>query len=311
MSARGLSSPSHLARCSTDTCQYLNIRLDAIVNDSSAALLAQTFVDPTTRLAIILGTGINAAIYLPISSLHKAKFGSRIMPTTAQTTHVLVNTEFSMFGKGILPTTRWDETLNSSHKLPDYQPLEYLIAGGYMGEIVRLIIVEATAMAGLFGGNLPLSLRNPYSLDTRTLAAVETDATESLSFSIDILQERHPSPCPPTRSEIRFIRQIIRSVSRRSSAFFTAGVHALSSLLHDLNGSESLDGLADHASIGCDGSVINKYPGYMDRSQGMMDRMMALEANGRGTRMRVILKKTIDSTVLGAGVAAAMAGNPC
>ena len=269
--------------------------------------MSQAFVDPTTRLAVILGTGINAAIYLPISSLHKVKFGSRTMPRATKTTHVLVNTEFSMFGKGILPTTRWDERLNSSHKLPNYQPLEYLIAGGYMGEIVRLIISEATATAGLFGGNLPPSLSSPYSLDTRTLASIETDTTRSLSASIALLQERHPSPCPPTHSEIYFIRQIIQSVSRRSSAYFTAGVHALSSLLNDLNGPYLLDGLSDHASIGCDGSVINKYPGYMGRSQEMMDKMIAMEANGR---KRVILKKTIDCTVLGAGVAGAMAAMP-
>lgn len=226
------------------------------------------------------------------------------MPRSENATHVLVNTEFSMFGKSILPTTRWDEKLNANHKIPNYQPLEYLIAGGYMGEIARLIIVEAAATAGLFGGDLPLSLSNPYSLDTRTLAAIEIDTSASLSCSISLLQERHPATRPPTYSDIYFVRQIIRSISHRSSAYFTAGVHALSSLLNDLDGSNAMHGPSDHASIGCDGSVINKYPGYMDRSQDIMDRMIAMEANGR---KRVVLRKTIDSTVLGAGVAGAMA----
>lgn len=213
-----------------------------------------------------------------------------------------------MFGKDIFPVTRWDEQLNNSHKLPNYQPLEYLIAGGYMGEIVRLIILEATATAGLFGGNLPLSLLTPYSLDTLTLASIEIDTTQSLSTSIDLLHERHPSTCPLMYPEIFFIRQIIRSVSRRSSAYFTAGVHALSALSNDLNGSMAFDGSVDHVGIGCEGSVINKYPGYMDRSQEMMDEMILMEANGR---RRVTLKKTANSTVLGAGVACAMAGGHC
>jgi len=70
-----------------------------------------------------------------------------------------------MYGKNILPMTRWDERLNSSHMHPDYQPFEYLIAGAYMGEIVRLIIQEATARVGLFSGSvIPQSKWNAPNL---------------------------------------------------------------------------------------------------------------------------------------------------
>ncbi|MCJ1464831.1 hypothetical protein MMC07_003446 [Pseudocyphellaria aurata] len=288
-------------------CQraHLNIRLDAIVNDSSATLLSNAYLDPSTRLAAILGTGINAAVHLPIAALHPSKFGPRLMPRSSEATHVLVNTEFSMFGKSIWPTTRWDEKLNTSHLLPDYQPLEYLIAGGYMGEIVRLILVEATTGAGLFGGHLPPSLLSEYALDTRTLAAIEQDHSASLVSSCILFQERHPSSNPPLYSDMRFIRQVTRSVSRRSSAYFTAGMHALSSLLEDLGGSEPLHDGANHIGIGCDGSVINKYPGYMARCQDLMDQLIGLE--GGQVRRRVVLEKTIDSAVVGAGVAGAMA----
>lgn len=128
--------------------------MDAIVNDSSSALLARAYLDPTSRLAVILGTGVNAAIHLPIAALDASKFGSRTMSPDRDTAYVLTNTELSMFGQHILPMTRWDEHLNNSHMHPNYQPLEYFIAGGYMGEIVRLIICEATATAGLFNGSV-------------------------------------------------------------------------------------------------------------------------------------------------------------
>lgn len=229
------------------------------------------------------------------------------MPRSSEATHVLVNTEFSMFGKTILPTTRWDDKLNANHILPDYQPLEYLIAGGYMGEIVRLILIEATAGAGLFGGRLPPSLLSEYALDTRTLAAIENDHSAALALSCMQFQERHPSSSPPLYSDMYFIRQVTRSVSRRSSAYFTAGLHALSSLLEDMRGLESLHDRANHVGIGCDGSVINKYPGYMARCQDLMDQLIGLE--GGRVRRRVLLEKTIDSAVVGAGVAAAMAAH--
>lgn len=245
--------------------QNLNIRLDAIVNDSSAAVLSRAYLDPSTRLAVILGTGLNAAIHLPISSLHPSKFGLREFPSTA-VSHVLVNTELSLFGKRAFPTTRWDEHLNAHHMLPDYQPMEYLIAGCYMGEIVRLIIVEATETAGLFDGDLPSALSAPYTIDTHTLAAIEADTYPSLSPSCKILQEKYLLPVPPTPADMHFIRQVILSVSRRSQCYFTAAIYALSSLLHEMDQDNLNDGL-DHISIGCDGSVINKYPGYMAKSK--------------------------------------------
>lgn len=260
-------------------------------------------MDPSTRLAVILGTGVNAALHLPIASFHPLKFASRTVPSPAHATRVLVNTELSMFGKAIFPITRWDENLTSQHQLPNYQPLEYLIAGAYMGEIVRLIMMEGTLTAGLFGGHFPLSLEDGYSLDTRTLAAIELDTSASLTSSCQLFHECHPSSRPPNYSDMKFIRHAILSVSRRSSAYFTAGVHALSFLLDDLNG-EALQGPFDHSRVGCDGSVINKYPGYMKRSQEIMDQMIALEVGGK---RRVVFEKTTDSTLLGAGVAGALA----
>lgn len=270
---------------------------------------------------MILGTGVNAAVHLPIQALHQSKFGSRPMPRKSEATHVLVNTEISMVGKSSLPSTRWDEALNTSHQHPNYQPLEYLIAGGYMGEIVRLILVEATAVAGLFGGLLPPSLANRYSLDTRTLATIERDSSPSLAISLALFAELYPSSSsrPTTYMDMFFICQVIRSVSRRSSAYFAASLHALCCLLHNTDEpsspsdpdttTTSSSKHHQHVSIGCDGSVINKYPGYMARSQEILDNVIAMDDTPRGNNKitRVILEKTQDRAVLGAGVAGAMA----
>lgn len=245
------------------------------------------------------------------------------MPRTSEATHVLVNTEISMVGKSILPSTRWDEALNTSHQQPNYQPLEYLIAGGYMGEIVRLILVEATATAGLFGGLLPPSLAHRYSLDTSTLAAIERDTSPSLAPSLALFAELYPSSSSrlPTYTDMSFICQVIRSVSRRSSAYFATSLHALCCLLHNTDGlssssdpdatnsSSSSSGHHQHVSIGCDGSVINKYPSYMARTQEILDNLIAIDDSLRGNNKmtRVVLEKTQDRAVLGAGVAGAMA----
>ncbi|KAL9095990.1 MAG: hypothetical protein Q9163_006476 [Psora crenata] len=283
----------------------LNVRLDAIVNDTSSALLARAYLDPATRIAIVLGTGINAAIHLPIAAFHPSKFALRQVKPSPQDTHVLTNTEFSMFGKDIFPTSKWDKTLNAAHMMPDYQPFEYLIAGGYMGEIVRLTMVEAAETAGFYGGHLPLSLQIPYSFDTHTLALIDLDESPTLSTTRSILHERHPSPHVPTLPEANFVQKVVRSVTHRSMAYFATGTHALTSLLEDLDAEAGLSSELDHITIGCDGSVINKYPDYMESVQDMLDQMRLRE---KAERKRVLLEKTQDGAVLGAGVAGALAG---
>ena len=301
-----LYSPSHVPFLRSDNdfvaLQKLDVRLDAIVNDSSSALLARAYLDPATRLATILGTGMNAAVHLPITALDSSKFRSR-SPSLLTKTHVLTNTELSMFGKNIFPTTRWDDVLNATHILPDYQPFEYLVAGKYTAEIVRLIIVEAAQTAGLFDGLLSPSLGNvQHTIDTKDLAFVDTDTSHELAASRALFHQRHQCPHLPSERDIMFIKDVVRRVSTRSIVFFAVGIHALTALLQR---AETID--LDHITIGCDGSVINKYPGYMERAQAILNQM--IEYNHLHKKMKVILERTTDSAVLGAAVAGAMAAN--
>jgi hexokinase len=113
------------------------------------------------------------SIMLPVTALSDVKFAGRPKEWRDQAKEVLVNTECSMFGHSVLPRTRWDEYLNKTHELPDFQPYEYLIGGRYLSEIVRLIMVEAVQTAGLFNGEIPHKLQEPYSLETGILAQIE------------------------------------------------------------------------------------------------------------------------------------------
>ena len=250
---------------------------------------------------------MNAAIHLPIAALHPSKFSLRTVKPTSEVTHVLTNTELSMFGKNSFPRSRWDDALNRTHMMPDYQPFEYLIAGGYMGEILRLIMVDAAQTANLYEGKLPESLRTPYSLETQTLAVMAVDTSTDLAKTRDVLHERYPSAFRPSFADADFIQKVVHSIAERSIAYFAAGVYALTSLLQDLEAEAGFDIVLDHISIGCDGSVINKYPGYMEKAQETLDRMRILEGKGRKS---VLLEKTQDSAVLGAGIAGVLAGQP-
>lgn len=272
--------------------------MDSIVNDSSATLLSRAYEDPSTRFAVILGTGFNISVHLPTSSLATTKYKGYPQKWLDEATHVLVNTECSMFGKNIFPTTRWDDQLNDAHVRPDFQPFEHMISGRYLGEIVRLIIVEAVQTAGLFSGEMPNLLNEPYTLDTGTIAAMEMDNSKNLTNATALFQSKHALNKPPTYGDIQFVRQISQLVSHRAAAFLATGIHALWVLRTESEGLTPAS--AGRTSIGCNGSVIEKYPFFRELCQSHLDE---LATTSGAEHKSISLEIAMESAIFGAAVA--------
>ncbi|KAK3712923.1 N-acetylglucosamine kinase 1 [Vermiconidia calcicola] len=277
----------------------LNVEICAIVNDGAATLLSQAYRDPATRMSLILGTGMNAAVFLPVSALGGDKYGKRSDNWYAAAERVVVNTELSMFGKQVLPTTKWDDDLNSNHRLPDFQPLEYLITGRYLGEILRLVMLEAISTTGLFNGQIPERLDEPYAFETRTLAIFESDRTTNLSDASAAFRSAHPMRSPPKLHELEFIRDVGRLASRRAAAYLATSLHALWAVRTSAEGIEPNE--ASHVTIACDGSMIEKYPDFRRCTQRFLDRLCVLSGASEGA---VTLELAPESSIFGAAVAA-------
>ncbi|KAG9232792.1 hypothetical protein BJ875DRAFT_379956 [Amylocarpus encephaloides] len=285
-----------------DACSRkgLRVQLDAIVNDSAATLLSKAYLDQTTRFALILGTGVNAAVHLPVHMFAPGKFGTRPASWHESATHVIVNTELSMFGGGILPYTRWDKQLLAVHPRPEFQPLEHFVSGGYLGEIVRLILIEGIQAAGLLGGVVPPSLEKPYSLETETLSYIESDPTPTLSSALEIFSSRHPTALPPTQADMRAIRLTASHVAYRASGVLAAGTHALWELR---NTGENISARASsHTLVAYNGSVLENYPGFRAACQKQIDDLVLSSGGGQGI---VELMYAEESSLLGAAVAVA------
>ncbi|KAI0894572.1 hexokinase [Annulohypoxylon nitens] len=307
--------------------QGLNVQLEAIVNDSSATLLSQAYVHGSTRFGLILGTGTNIAVHLPVGAFSRSKYGKRPESWFESASHVIVNTELGMFGKDILPLTRWDELLNASHPRPDFQPLEHMLSGFYLGEICRLAIVEAVETAGLFGGQLPPSLEKPYSLDTEILSRIEADTSPTLEKATSEFTKHHPTAASPTLSDITTIRTIATFISRRSAALLAASVFSLWELRHETEAEqapvtpkptpsndsgvvlpspsvdEQIREIEASTKVAFNGSVIEHYPEYLSTCQRYIDDLVA-HSQYPGS---VDLVPAIESSILGAAVAIACA----
>ncbi|KAI1472249.1 hexokinase [Daldinia caldariorum] len=307
--------------------QGLNIQLEAIVNDSTATLLSQAYVHASTRFGLILGTGTNIAVHLPVSAFSRSKYGKRPDSWFESASHVIVNTELGMFGKDILPLTRWDELLSAAHPRPEFQPLEHLLSGYYLGEICRLAIVEAVETAGLLGGQLPPSLEKPYSLGTELLSSMEDDTSPGLEKATSQFITHHPSAVPPTLSDIAAIRTLATYISRRSAALLAASVFSLWELRHETEAelaaqslkatpsndsavalpSPSVDEEIKEAEVSTkvafNGSVIEHYPQYRATCQQYIDDLVS-HSEHVGS---IDLVPTVESSLIGAAVALACA----
>lgn len=287
--------------------QGLSIRVEAIINDGAATLLSQAYLEPSTSMGLILGTGTNAAAYFPVTSIGSSKFGSRSASWFTNANRVIVNTEASMFGGGILPRSRWDETLNNEHPLPDFQPLEYMTTGRYLGELMRLIILEAVETCNMFGGAVPAELVDPYTLDTAILAQLEEDKSTDMNGSASLITQAFGLIDTPTRSELAFLRLVAPSISRRASTYLAVAIHAMVALQRETSGSlEPVSG-SSKTSIACNGSVILKYPGFKARTENYLARMVVEDPATSKTKEQICLDPTYESAVFGAAVAVTLA----
>ncbi|KAK1634417.1 hexokinase [Colletotrichum phormii] len=305
-------------------------RLRVILNDGGATLLSQAYVHPATRFGLILGTGVNIAAHLPVSLISKPKFGDRPQEWWNEARDVIVNTELGMFGgEGVLGVTRWDGLLKQGHPRPDFQPLEQMVSGYYLGEVVRFALIEAIRTTGVFGGVVPKSLDEPYSLKSETISAIEGDTSPSLSSSIDLFIAQHPSSHTPTSSDLSALRSLASFVSRRSAAIIAACIHAVWSLrleaLAEERATKKTTASNQEATqqeeeaeaelhqrieketslartmVAYNGSVIECYPGYLAMCQTYVNALV-----NRSDRS-VELVPAKESSLLGAGVALAKA----
>ncbi|CAM1501942.1 Fc.00g039260.m01.CDS01 [Cosmosporella sp. VM-42] len=297
----------------------LNVELRAILNDSSACLLSRSYSHTSTRFGLILGTGVNLAAYLPISAIGRTKFGKRPETWYDEASHVIVNTEMSMFGYDILPWTRWDRQLCAKHSRPDFQPLELLVSGMYLGEIGRYALIEAIETTGVFGGVVPPSLTVPYSLASETLSRVQGDTSADLAEACKLFATRHPSSHIPNTADLTVLKELASYISVRSSALVAACVYAFWDLRIDsqkayvasipesspLRSAAEADIDLEETTVAFNGSVIESYTNYLASCQRYVDDLVGSQGKSSTARGSIRLVPAKESSLLGAAVALA------
>jgi hexokinase len=152
----------------------LNLEVTAILNDTTGTLVQGAYLDKSTGIGLILGTGSNAC-YIEKAEKVLSWEGER----PPDVTEVIIDLESGAFGdNGVLDfvKTEFDTQVDNNSLLVGSFTFEKYIAGKYLGELVRVIIVRLHQEKLLFTGELPPALLTKNTFTTRFVSFIEEDS---------------------------------------------------------------------------------------------------------------------------------------
>lgn len=232
--------------------RHVPIEVTALINDTTGTLVASNYTDPMTKLGCIFGTGCNAAYYEVVKNIPKLE---GLLPDDIDPeSPMAINCEYGAFDNEhkVLPRTKYDIIIDNDSPRPHQQAFEKMIAGLYLGEIMRLALVDLHEQGFMFEHKNISSLRSPYRLDTSFLSQIEEDPFENLT-EVELLFLNKLS-LATTEPERKLIRRLAELIGTRAARLSACGVAAMC---------KKTGITACHA--GADGSVFNKYPNFRDR----------------------------------------------
>ena len=148
------------------------IRLTALINDTTGTMIASAYTDPQMKIGCIFGTGCNAAYMESVREI--PKLADQKLPADAM---MAINCEWGAFDNEhkVLPRTEYDISIDKDSPRPNQQAFEKMIAGLYLGEIFRLVVLDLhdKQNVNFLEGQSVDELRKPYSLDASFLSAIE------------------------------------------------------------------------------------------------------------------------------------------
>ena len=301
------------------------IDVAAIANDAVSTLVSFMFqfrAKPHQKAAmgLIVGTGTNATIPMKLSSLHQSKWPKAISVLENQhleDVKIAVNTEWSINSTapplkraGLI--SRWDAELSAATELPDFQPLEYMTAGRYLGELARLIFVDyLTTVRGLSPASFPSGLTDKFGLSTTFISFFYPGSGKGELLTQ--LEAQFPSKIEGSSfqwtdelADVLF--QISRAIEVRAAGIIAAAVVGLLACAEEIpphqplqNGASTNGASKRELVVGYTGGCIQFFQNYLVDCQNFLDSITELEFDGQSP-IRVVLSPCHDGGITGAGV---------
>ncbi|KAK2627723.1 hypothetical protein QTJ16_002369 [Diplocarpon rosae] len=309
------------------------IKITAIVNDAVATLVSFAYANRGSArrkatMGLIVGTGCNATITLPISKLHPSKRPAEVKvrddSEVGQDLKIAVNTEWAIKGaagplRALGFLTFWDEKLDAEGEVPGFQPFEYMTSGRYLGELGRIIIVDfLTSHLSIPESTLPPRLVQRNGLSTTFLGKLRPRPAATEPSILEQLEQEFPPSNAPNAwvwspESASFAFSTAKAIQTRAAGMVAAAVIALLACAEEIH--LSTPGLSngrllpnrtkselDEIMVGYTGSCIVHFQDYLEDCQRFLEEIITAEFRDREDAPRVVLKPCHEGGIIGAGI---------
>ncbi|ROW10105.1 hypothetical protein VMCG_02071 [Cytospora schulzeri] len=309
-----------------DVCELLQTEIDnlglpvkvaALVNDTVGTLMARSYTSPGkkgTVLGAIFGTGTNGAYIEKLSNVKKPVQGE----FDKSTGDMVINTEWGSFDNqlNVLPRTPWDHKLDSDSNNPGIQMFEKRVSGMFLGEILRLSIIDMLKNDKIQFFRDENSSKNDWrstttvaessgifrqwGVDTAIMSVAAADNTPDLGTLRQALEDQL-SVYSPSLEDAQAFKAVSESIGRRAARLSAVAIAAIVLQTGKLTDPE-WEG--EPIDIGVDGSLVEHYPYFRDM---IYEALRAIDGIGERGADKIRIGIAKDGSGVGAALIALVA----
>ncbi|ODV89942.1 hypothetical protein CANCADRAFT_43637 [Tortispora caseinolytica NRRL Y-17796] len=278
------------------------VHVSALVNDTVGTLMSRSYTSAGTNIAVIgaiFGTGTNGAYLERISRI--TKLDSESVASTDE--YMVVNTEWGGFDNDlkVLPSTKYDNQLDQLSPNPGYQMFEKRISGMFLGELLRLVLVDLRKSGLILKSkgtdDFEKAVSTPWAIDTSVLSKIEADNTLDMIHVQEVLAKLGYEADIPKNERIS-LHAVVSAIGRRAG--YLSGI-AIGSTLKHIDAFGDAENPRD-VDVGVDGSVVEYYPGF----EALMRKAISLIV-GQKSEGKLSIGIARDGSGVGAALCAASA----
>lgn len=309
-----------------DVCELLQTEIDrlrlpvkvaALVNDTVGTLMARSYTSPGkqgTILGAIFGTGTNGAYIEKLSNVKKTVQGQ----FDKSTGDMVINTEWGSFDNqlNVLPNTTWDIKLDKDSINPGIQMFEKRVSGMFLGEILRLTIVDllknedvqlfkdVNSSSNDWRSTTSIAKESDifkqWGVDTAIMSVAAADNTPDLGTLRQALEDQL-QVYSPSLDDAQAFKAVAEAIGRRAARLSAVAVAAVVLKTGKLT-DPTWDG--EPVDIGVDGSLVEHYPYFRDM---MFEAFKSIADIGEAGADRIRIGIAKDGSGVGAALIALVA----
>ncbi|KAL0553376.1 hypothetical protein IC582_007270 [Cucumis melo] len=265
----------------------LDMRVSALVNDTVGTLAGARYYDDDVVAAVILGTGTNACYIEQKDAIPK-------LPGQGSSSgETIINTEWGAYSNG-LPLSVFDREMDAASINPGEQIFEKTIAGMYLGEIARRVLLAMAEFSPLFGKSIPEKLSRQFILSTPDLCAMQQDVSDDLQAVGSILY--NVVGVESDLSARKIVVEVCDTIAKRGGRLAGAGIVGILKKIEDFEGVKA----GKRRVVAMDGGLYENYPQYRKYLKEGVTELLGTEL-----AKNVAIEHTKDGSGIGAALLAA------